>query len=64
MTIEMIIVLVMCATCTVLGFVLMYLMWDLDGGPEPILEMDYDPEEDCPVCNEKCDDYSHWTHGG
>ena len=53
-----------CATCTILGFTLMYLLSETEQPPEPILEMDYDPEEICIVCDKKCDNYGHWTHGG
>ena len=55
-------ILIFCAFCTVLGLSLMYFI-PLPT-PEPILEMDYDPEEVCIVCGKKCDDYGHWTQGG
>lgn len=56
--------LIICAFCTILGFVLIYCLDTTATPPESILEMDYDPEDICIVCGEKCDNYSHWTSGG
>ena len=53
-----------CAICTILGLTLSYLLWDIKEGPDAILEMDYDPEDECIVCGERCDNYEHWTQGG
>lgn len=53
-----------CAICTILGLTLSYLLWDIGEAPETILEMDYDPEDECIVCGERCDNYEHWTQGG
>lgn len=53
-----------CAICTIVGFVLMYCLDFTTTPPEPIHEMDYDPEDICIVCGEACDNYEHWTKGG
>ena len=61
MTLE--IILTICSLCTLLGITLsLYMTREIT--QEPLNEMDYDPEDICIVCNEKCDNYSHWTRGG
>lgn len=57
-------VLIISAYCTALGVTLSLLQIHYEDTPEPILEMDYDPEDICIVCGEACDDYEHWTRGG
>ena len=61
MTIELL--LTICSICTLLGFALINHI-NKQIGQEPINEMDYDPELDCVVCGEPCDNYEHWTQGG
>lgn len=58
------IVLIISAICTIVGITLATLQVIKTDTPEPILEMDYDPEDICIVCGEACDNYEHWTRGG